>query len=300
MPIWYLRVIAVLNLVSAVSLTARQEVHTHNSGQLFTPFMLFAGYGSAAAALFMAMVLARHKRMAWLVFTALCGGYAALSVWGLAYPELRQHPFNWVSTALTLAVLACTVLGRREFHGKGDRTNPQLALAVLGVGALLSVLVGTTLVAAVGPDGASVGDRVWYVAVRLATLSRGRRHRPQPAREPAGRARASTSPGSVCCWPCSSRCSAPRAAASSRAARTRTRLRGLLDRHGARDSLGYFALRRDKSVICLRQRQGGRRLPGGRRGRAGLRRPDRRPRGVAGRDRRRGWLRPASTPGSRR
>ena len=76
-----------LNLVSAASLTARQEVHTHNSGDLFTPFMLFAGYGSAAAAVFMAMMLARHKRMAWLVFMALCGGYAALSVWGLAYPD---------------------------------------------------------------------------------------------------------------------------------------------------------------------------------------------------------------------
>jgi hypothetical protein len=64
-PVWHLRLIAVVNLMSAVSLTARQEVHTHSTGELFTPFMLFAGYGSAAAALFMAMMPARHKRMGW-------------------------------------------------------------------------------------------------------------------------------------------------------------------------------------------------------------------------------------------
>jgi len=231
-----------------VSLTIRQEVAEHNTGELFTPFMLFAGFGSAAAAAFMGMMLARHKRMAWLVFVTLCGGYAALCVWGLVYSDFRRHPFNWVSTAVTLAVLAFAVLGRREFFGKGDRTNPQLALAVLGVGALLSVLVGTTLVTAVGPDGASVGDRVWYVALRLATLSRDDDIAPNLHVNPLVNAGINLAGLVLLLAVLYALFRSPRGQ-ELQSRDDEDRLRGLLDRHGCRDSLGYFALRRDKSVV---------------------------------------------------
>ncbi|SEN28467.1 phosphatidylglycerol lysyltransferase domain-containing protein [Actinacidiphila rubida] len=247
-PIWYLRVIALLNLATAVSLTFRQEVSHHNTGELFTPFMLFAGFGSAAAAAFMAMVLARHKRMAWVAFMVLCGGYAALSVWALCYRDLRQHPFNWISTAVTLAVLAFAALGRREFFGKGDRTNPQLALAVLGVGALLSVVVGTTLVTAVGPDGASVGDRVWYVALRLATLSRDDDIAPNLHVNPLVNAGINLAGLILLLAVLYALFRSPRGQ-EAQSRDDEDRLRTLLDRHGRRDSLGYFALRRDKSVV---------------------------------------------------
>jgi lysyl-tRNA synthetase class 2 len=247
-PIWYLRVVALLNLATAVSLTVRNEISHHNTGQLFTPFMLFAGFGSAAAAAFMAMVLARHKRMAWVVFMVLCGGYAVLSVWGLAYDDLRRHPFNWVSTAVTVTVLVFAALGRREFFGKGDRTNPQLALAVLGVGALLSVLVGTTLVTAVGPDGASVGDRVWYVALRLATLSRDDDIAPNLHVNPLVNAGVNLAGLALLLAVLYALFRSPRGQ-EWQSREDEDRLRALLDRHGHRDSLGYFALRRDKSVV---------------------------------------------------
>ncbi|MEV6009596.1 phosphatidylglycerol lysyltransferase domain-containing protein [Streptomyces sp. NPDC051976] len=247
-PIWYLRVIGLVNLMCAVSLTLRTEVYTHNTGELYTPFMLFAGFGSAAAAVFMAMMLARHKRMAWLVFMALCGGYAALSVWGLFFHDFRQHPFNWVSTALTLTVLCFGALGRREFHGKGDRTNPQLALAVLGVGALLSVLVGTTLVTAVGPDGASVGDRVWYVALRLGTLSRDDDLAPNLHVNALAGGGINLAGLVLLLAVLYALFRSPRGQELQDRA-DEDRLRALLERHGARDSLGYFALRRDKSVV---------------------------------------------------
>jgi len=247
-PIWYLRLIGLLNLAGGVSLTARQEVSGHNTGQFFTPFMLFAGYGSAAVAVFMAMMLARRKRVAWWVFMGLCGGYAALEVWWLSEPPLRQHPFNWVSTAITLAVLVCAAAGRREFYGKGDRTNPQLALAVLGAGALLSVLVGTTLVTAVGSQSASVGDRVWYVAVRLTTLSRDADLTPNLHVNRWASTGINLAGLVLLLAVLYALFRSPR----GRELQTRQdedRLRALLDRHGSRDSLGYFALRRDKSVI---------------------------------------------------
>ncbi|MER5548918.1 hypothetical protein ABT072_42460 [Streptomyces sp. NPDC002589] len=43
-PIWYLRLVGVANLLTAVSFTLREKVQEHNSGELFTPFMLFAGF----------------------------------------------------------------------------------------------------------------------------------------------------------------------------------------------------------------------------------------------------------------
>ncbi|MGW7006119.1 phosphatidylglycerol lysyltransferase domain-containing protein [Streptomyces sp. NPDC054933] len=247
-PIWYLRLVGVLNLLTAVSFALRERVQEHNTGQLFTPFMLFAGFGSAAAALFMAMMLGRRKRMAWIVFMLLCGGYAALTAWWLVtWGEFRDHPFNWISFAVTCLVLLFALVAHREFYAKGDRTNPQLALAVLGVGALISVFVGATLVTAVGSDEASIGDRVWYVALRLTTLTNdkdfGTLH--------------------VARWVSAGINLTGLALllavlyALFRSPRGRElldrddedKLRALLDKHGARDSLGYFALRRDKSVI---------------------------------------------------
>ena len=65
-----------------------------------------------------------------------------------------------------------------------------------------------------------------------------------------------------------------------------------------RDSLGYFALRRDKSRGLLRQRQGGADVPGGARGAAGHRRPARRPGGLARRDLRVAGAGPAARLGA--
>ena len=58
------------------------------------------------------------------------------------------------------------------------------------------------------------------------------------------------------------------------------RLRALLHRYGDRDSLGYFATRRDKAAVFSPDRQVGGHLPGGQRREPGQRRPDRRPGGV--------------------
>ena len=64
---------------------------------------------------------------------------------------------------------------------------------------------------------------------------------------------------------------------------TPTRIRELLARHGDQDSLGYFALRERQEHHLVAVRQGLHRLPGAVRRDARQRRPDRRPRGVAGR-----------------
>ncbi|MGW2934545.1 phosphatidylglycerol lysyltransferase domain-containing protein [Streptomyces sp. NPDC055722] len=247
--VWYLRLQAVLNIVAVLSLPFREEVHEHNVGEFFTPYLATAGLVSAALALFLALVMRRRKRAAWIFNMMLAGPLFALYVLALTQDGYRQHAFNWISALLTGLFVAALLLGRKEFRAVGDRSNPRLALIVGAAGILVSGGLGALLVDATNKvSGASLTDKIAY------TLLRG-----------------------VSVGPLADRIDtvdAPRWVdiainvliavsfllvlyACFRAPRGREllgeederRLRDLLARHGDRDSLGYFALRRDKAVI---------------------------------------------------
>ncbi|MEU6322485.1 phosphatidylglycerol lysyltransferase domain-containing protein [Streptomyces sp. NPDC047009] len=247
--VWYLRLQAVLNIVAVLSLPFREEVHEHNVGEFFTPYLATAGLVSAALALFLALVMRRRKRAAWIFNMMLAGPLFALYVLALTQDGYRQHAFNWISALLTGLFVAALLLGRKEFRAVGDRSNPRLALIVGAAGILVSGGFGALLVDATNKvSGASLTDKIAY------TLLRG-----------------------VSVGPLADRIDtvdAPRWVdivinvliavsfllvlyACFRAPRGREllgedderRLRDLLARHGDRDSLGYFALRRDKAVI---------------------------------------------------
>jgi lysyl-tRNA synthetase class 2 len=247
--VWYLRVVAVLNLVGALSVSFGNSVHRHNAGQFFTPYLLTAGFTSAAFAGFLAMTTRRRKRAAWIFNVVLVAPTFAAYAVTLTYPAYQRHWFNWLSAAVTFLLLLALLAGRREFYAKGDRNNPRLAAAVLVGGGALAIGIGTGLVSAFAPVGQStISDRIVYTVLRVTSLA--------PAdtdlvglevphwigivinlmslglfllvlrslfRSPRGR------------W--------------LRSAEDEERLRGLLDAHGSRDSLGYFALRRDKAVV---------------------------------------------------
>ncbi len=245
----YLRVVAWANLLGALFVSFGNTVHKHNSGDFFTPYLLTAGFASAAFTAFLAVTMGRRKRAAWIFNLALVTPTTGLYVYAMYYPEFRDHAFNWFSTAVTVLLWLALLFGRREYYAKGDRNNPKLAAAVLLGGGAIAVVVGTLLVTAFGTTGqSSIGDRVRYVLIRLASLA-GDDSAPNGLvvphwigvivnlmslalfllilyalfRSPRGR------------WLHSSEDEA--------------RLRALLDKHGERDSLGYFALRRDKAVV---------------------------------------------------
>ncbi|MFI1162023.1 phosphatidylglycerol lysyltransferase domain-containing protein [Streptomyces sp. NPDC020801] len=247
--VWYLRLMAVLNIVAVLSLPFREEVHEHNAGEFFTPYLATAGLVSAALALFLAMVMRRRKRAAWLFNLLLAGPLFALYVLALTQDGFQDHLFNWLSAALTGLFVAALLIGRREFNAIGDRSNPRLALAVGAVGILVSGGLGTWLVDATNKaSGASFTDKVVYTLLRGISVGPLADHVPAVHaprwvditinilmaatfllvlyacfRSPRGRALLSEE--------------------------DEKRLRELLDRHGERDSLGYFALRRDKAAI---------------------------------------------------
>ncbi|POX62047.1 hypothetical protein C3492_17410 [Streptomyces sp. Ru62] len=247
--VWYLRLLAVLNLAAVVSLPFREEVHEHNAGEYFTPYLATAGLVSAALALFLAVVMRRRKRAAWLFNLLLAGPLFGLYAVALTRAPYGEHAFNWVSTALTGLFVAALLLGRREFDAIGDRSNPRLALATGIGGTLVGGGLGTLLVHATNQvTGAGLKDEIAYTLLRGISVG--------PL---ADHVTAVQAPRWVdvivnilmavaflavlyACF------RAPRGACLL-AEEDEHRLRDLLERHGERDSLGYFALRRDKAVI---------------------------------------------------
>jgi lysyl-tRNA synthetase class 2 len=247
--VWYLRIVTAVNLLGAVWVSFGADIRRHNAQNFFTPYLLTAGFTSTAWALFLAVMMERRKRAAWILNLVLCGLFFAALALSMVFPEIHRHAQNWVSLALTAAFLGALLVGRREFRAKGDPANSWHAAVVAVLGLALAALIGTGLVAATNSQrGASFGDTFGYALVRLVSLV------PNDAdfmtiatpgwvdvvinvmttllfllvlfvafRSPRGRELLDPA--------------------------DEERLRGLLGKYGDRDSLGYFALRRDKSVI---------------------------------------------------
>ncbi|MFF4360361.1 phosphatidylglycerol lysyltransferase domain-containing protein [Streptomyces sp. NPDC001604] len=264
--VWYLRLIALLNIAAVVSVPFRREVdehntgriyashtahrfHAHHAGEYFTPYLATAGLVSAALAIFLSLVMRRRKRAAWTVNMALAGPLFALYVVALTQDPFRRHVFNWGSALLTGLFVAALLIGRREFEAVGDPSNPKLALAFGAGGILVSGTIGTLLVGATNKlHGATLFDKVAY------TLLRGISVGPLADRVHAVQAPrwvdviVNIMVAATFCLVLYVFFRSPRGR-DLLGAEDEERLRALLDRHGDRDSLGYFVLRRDKAVI---------------------------------------------------
>ncbi|WP_406291154.1 phosphatidylglycerol lysyltransferase domain-containing protein [Streptomyces sp. NBC_00209] len=250
--IWYLRVVSFLNFLSAVWVTFGQDLRRHNTDDYFTPYLLTAGFSSGVVALFLAVTMRRRKRAAWIVNLALSGLTLLLSAALIGFPEVRRYPQNWISLALSAGFVLALVLGRREFYAKGDRSNPKLAALVAAGGLLVTSLIAAGLVTVTNTAHdeyrSTFLDRWAYGALRLVSVAAS------DSRFPG-----ITAPGWVnvavnilstlllvaVVW----------AAFRSRRAvdpitpEDEEGLRALLDKQGEQDSLGYFALRREKSAV---------------------------------------------------
>ncbi|NED90666.1 DUF2156 domain-containing protein [Streptomyces sp. SID11233] len=250
--IWYLRVVSFINFLSAAWVTFGQDLRRHNTENYFTPYLLTAGFSSGVVALFLAVTMRRRKRAAWIVNMVLSGLTLLLFAAVIGFPEIRRYPQNWISLALTASFVLALALGRREFYAKGDRSNPKLAALVAVVGLLVTSLIAAALVAVTNTahDEArsTFLDRWRYGALRLVSVA------DNDSRFPG-----ISTPGwvNVVINIMSTLLLIAVVYAAFRSRRAvdpispqdEEALRVLLDKHGDRDSLGYFALRREKSVI---------------------------------------------------
>ncbi|GGY53333.1 membrane protein [Streptomyces omiyaensis] len=248
--VWYLRVVTFINLLSAVWVSFGQDLRRHNEDDYFTPYMLTAGFASGVFTLFLAVTMRRRKRAAWILNTVLSGLFLLLFALVMAFPEIRQHAQNWISLALTALFFTALLLGRKEFYAKGDRSNPLLAAVVAVGGLLVTSLLAALLVTATNTASghATFLERWRYGVMRLITLAT------DDSRFPT-----ITTPGwvdvvinvmsTLLLFAVLFAAFRSRRAVDPLTEEDEERLRALLDKHGDRDSLGYFALRREKSVI---------------------------------------------------
>ncbi|MFI1352292.1 phosphatidylglycerol lysyltransferase domain-containing protein [Streptomyces sp. NPDC020898] len=249
--VWYLRVVAFVNFLSAVWVSFGNDVRRHNEENYFTPYLLTAGFASGVFTMFLAITMRRRKRAAWILNIVVSVLFLLLFGVAMAFPEIRQHAQNWISLALTAAFVAALVVGRREFYAKGDRSNPRLAAAVAVGGLLVSSLLAALLVTVANQADDSHRstflERWNYGTMRLISV----------AADDSGFAGISTPNwvdvvinviSTVLILAVLYAAFRSRRAVDRLTEDDETRLRALLDRHGDRDSLGYFALRREKSV----------------------------------------------------
>ncbi|MFE1750872.1 phosphatidylglycerol lysyltransferase domain-containing protein [Streptomyces anandii] len=252
LAVWYLRAVAFVNFLSAVWVSLGQDVRRHNQENLFTPYLLTAGFASGVFTAFLAVTMRRRKRAAWILNLGLSGPFLALFAFAMAFPEIRSRAQNWVSLALTAAFVGALLLGRREFYARGDRANPKLAAAVAAAGLPVASALATLLVTvtnqAADASRSTYLQRWHYGTLRLLSLA-----------SPESRFPGIDTPNwaDVCVNVLSTALVLAVLYAAFRSRRAvdplteedAKRLRELLDRHGERDSLGYFALRRDKSAV---------------------------------------------------
>jgi lysyl-tRNA synthetase class 2 len=238
------RLIGVLDLVSALFPGFRHSrVHSW-LGDLPGGVSTLAAVGQLTSGLLLVLLahaLRRRKRRAWRAVVVLLPTSAALHL-------LHRHELPTALIALVL--LGLILFHRREFYAKADpRTRLRALASFLGLGGL-SVLLGL-LVVSVHPSSErrsytfpqrlehvlyglfGIEGPVGYTSVRVADLvgySLGA----------LGLLTALTS-----AW----LALRPETPEPELTAEDESCVRALLDRYGARDSLGYFALRRDKSVV---------------------------------------------------
>ncbi|GAA4850993.1 phosphatidylglycerol lysyltransferase domain-containing protein [Kitasatospora terrestris] len=244
---WYFRIATVLNTLGALIEPFREQVARANRGEFFTPVLITSGLTAALLAGLLAVMLRRRKRAAWIASVVVVGPYAALYVLALTADTYRAHPFNWVSAALTAGLLVVLLLGRPAFRVRGGRGNVTAALAVLLVGGALLVGIGAAVVRwtyTESPPG--WGEAAVYVLLRLVTVSGAFDYADVDV--PGWVDLGLNTAGAVLLL------TALRLLLRSARGRLRqdaedeARLRALLELWGERDSLGWFALRRDKAV----------------------------------------------------
>ncbi|MGW1082461.1 phosphatidylglycerol lysyltransferase domain-containing protein [Kitasatospora sp. NPDC002522] len=241
---------ALLNLVAVLSVPFRDQVQRHNEGEYFTPYLVTAGLTTVALSLFLAVAMRRRKRAAWIFNVGLAGltflGYVLLMAFG---DRFAAHPWNYFSIALTGLFLLALLVSRKEFTSKGDRSNPKTAVAAALGGLVLGGLVGSLLVQLTNEiSGASFGSRFSYAVHRMITVTPSDRVADVVSVPTWVNAAINVMGALLFLAVLYVTFRSPRGE-ELQSDEDERRLRELLDKQGERDSLGYFALRRDKAVI---------------------------------------------------
>jgi lysyl-tRNA synthetase class 2 len=185
--------------------------------------------------------LRRRKRRAWRLAVVLLSATALLDV---------VKGLDVVEALVSLVVLGLLVTFRQEFAAAGDPRTRWRGLGAFVLLVITSVVLGELVVLArldrvVGPH--SFGDQIEHVLLGLVGVSGSLRFDSDRTSDFVTRVLFSL--GMLTVIVTVYLVLRPAEPQARLAPSDEARMRELLAKHGARDSLGYFALRRDKSVI---------------------------------------------------
>lgn len=235
---WVVRAVALLSLVSLFSRHGTHE-HSRLDDGLVDGLAIAVSVGLAAIMLVLARGVARRKRRAWRL---------VLGVVVLACVVYLRHR-TWEAGALNAAMAALLWWTRGEFRAESEPSSRWLALRAGLLTAVVSLFAGIALNARTAPDADS-----WSV-VRETVRGLFGFVPDLPYRRPAAETLTSvalTGFGVLTVGVVLVLLLMPRRKPAVLALQDEQRLRELLQGHGSADSLGYFALRRDKSAIFSR------------------------------------------------
>jgi lysyl-tRNA synthetase class 2 len=190
--------------------------------------------------LLLAHGLRRRKRRAWQAVIALLAFDVAIHFY---------HSHRILTAVVALVEIVALLYFRNEFYAEGDRRNRWRALRTFAGLVVADVVIGLTyiLLAKGLVENYSLDDRVWEVITGLVGVSGPVQWAPEARGDLFGILSGALGLFTLIVTaylflrPAEPRARLARADAE--------RVRELLGRHGDRDSLGYFALRNDKSVI---------------------------------------------------
>jgi lysyl-tRNA synthetase class 2 len=190
--------------------------------------------------LLLAHGLRRRKRRAWQAVIALLAFDIAIHFY---------HSHRIITAVVALVEIVALLYFRNEFYAEGDRRNRWRALRTFVGLVVADVVIGLTyiLLAKGLVENYSLRERVWEVITGLVGVSGPVHWAPEARGDLFGILTGSLGLFTLIVTaylflrPAEPRARLARADAD--------RVRELLGKHGDRDSLGYFALRSDKSVI---------------------------------------------------
>ncbi|MEU7306383.1 phosphatidylglycerol lysyltransferase domain-containing protein [Streptomyces sp. NPDC007206] len=234
------RLTGVLDLVSALFPGFRHSrVHSW-LGDLPGGVTTLAAVGQLTSGLLLILLghaLRRRKRRAWRAVVVLLPVSAALHL-------LHRHQL--VTAVITLVLLGAIVVHRREFYAKADpRTRLRALVGLLGVSVLLGLLI-----VSVHPSSErrpyGFPQRLEHVLYGLCGFEGPVRYTSAPIADLVSYSLGAL--GLLTALTTAWLALRPETPKPELTAEDESRVRALLDRYGARDSVGYFALRHDKCV----------------------------------------------------
>jgi lysyl-tRNA synthetase class 2 len=241
-----LTMVAILCALAALRFGYGQQSVRRFIDDLIVPAPANLAYAAFVGLL--AAAVARRKRVAWWLMLAYFGLQLLGDILELVIDrDPRELPADIAGTVVTVVLLALLIAGRPEFYARVQKASLPKALGVLAAGLAISVGLGYLLVS-LFPNTLPSNEYLSYVAERVFGGLHFSGAGPQTTHSYRWVAFLLGFFGAVSLLAAFFTLFGTQRKAAILGNADEIHLRELLSQYGERDSLGYFATRRDKSV----------------------------------------------------